>query len=579
MRPAHPVLPSRSHAGQTPPTDTLAVRVAALACALIFAIKLILLRRINVNWDEFYFLSHVYDYVRGSLAQPFQTAYVHVFTWLTRVPGNEVAQVVAARALMLVCLGLSVLLIWRLALRWSAPMAAAAAPLAYLAASPVLRHGDAFRADSLLTPLSLAVILLFTRRAPTSRTAVLAGICLGLAIALTVKAVLLAPVLVAFALLAREANATAGKWGSHLRSATGRLLLLAAVAGLLAAALVALHAFTLGGPAEETSTQFATRATGMTLLHLPWFPRRDFLEATLQADLLTWLLFAAGVVAALVRRQYAVVALGLSLLPILFYRNAFPYYYVPMLAPASVLAAVAVDSVLTWARGTQDPAAGTRLALTVLVALSAQAAVHLFQLRFDDQSRQRAALAAVHRIFPEPVPYIDQSGAVASFPKVNFFMSTWGMEEYRAREVGFMRTALEHARPPLLLADRAALNPASAAFRQWLLPEDQRLIKQFYLPYWGPIHVAGAEARIDPGQQTPLELPFPGRYRLDSRVPLLVDGEPHRAGDVITVGRDARVVLQASAAASESFQARLYWAGAREPPDDPPEAIGLFVGF
>ena len=35
---------------------------------------------------------------------------------------------------------------------------------------------------------------------------------------------------------------------------------------------------------------------------------------------------------------FVLAALVLSLLPIAFYRDAFPYYYVVMLAPASVLA-------------------------------------------------------------------------------------------------------------------------------------------------------------------------------------------------------------------------------------------------
>ena len=45
------------------------------------------------------------------------------------------------------------------------------------------------------------------------------------------------------------------------------------------------------------------------------------------------------------RRDFGIAALGLSLLPLAFYRNAFPYYYVVMLAPASVLAGYAVAQI------------------------------------------------------------------------------------------------------------------------------------------------------------------------------------------------------------------------------------------
>ena len=53
----------------------------------------------------------------------------------------------------------------------------------------------------------------------------------------------------------------------------------------------------------------------------------------------------------------------------------------------------------------------------------------LMRLRFDGQFDQRAVVAAVHRIFPEPVPYLDHGGVMASFPKVNFFMSSWGVDD------------------------------------------------------------------------------------------------------------------------------------------------------
>lgn len=55
----------------------------------------------NVNWDEFYFLSHVHANLDGRLDLPLQTVFVHAFGWLADVSGNEVDQIAIARLVML----------------------------------------------------------------------------------------------------------------------------------------------------------------------------------------------------------------------------------------------------------------------------------------------------------------------------------------------------------------------------------------------------------------------------------------------------------------------------------------------
>src|SRR5262245_36045869 len=75
-----------------------------MALALLIGLELIfkyqLLFRLNVNWDEFFFLSKVHDYARGELTASLQSFYVHFFGWLPLVSGNEVTQIIAARAVM-----------------------------------------------------------------------------------------------------------------------------------------------------------------------------------------------------------------------------------------------------------------------------------------------------------------------------------------------------------------------------------------------------------------------------------------------------------------------------------------------
>ena len=69
--------------------------VLAIAAIVFLVAKYRLLSTINVNWDEFLYLSRVHDYAHGRLSTPFQTFHVHLFQWLTGIGGNEIDQVIA----------------------------------------------------------------------------------------------------------------------------------------------------------------------------------------------------------------------------------------------------------------------------------------------------------------------------------------------------------------------------------------------------------------------------------------------------------------------------------------------------
>ena len=566
-RAAEPAPPSR---------QAFAWNVTAVSlgtCAAILAIKLFLLRRININWDEFYFLSHVYSLRRGDLATAFQTAYAHLFLWLPRIPGDEITQIEAARGLMLLLLALSVAMLWRLASRWSSPAAAAVAPLAYLATSPVLRHGGSFRADSLLLPLTLAMLLWLTRSPKSWLSALGAGAALGASVAVSIKAVLLLPLLLAFAVFENSER----RRGLHVD--VRPLLMMCVVAIATACILIFLHRLSLPAVLSSGgSVASATRHAGeITLLDVHLFPQWYYFEATLRSDPLTWLLLVAGCLVALGQLRSPVAAFALSLLPLVFYRNAFPYYYVVMLAPACVLASVAIDSMYAFVRRHADQAAAVRIRALIILAIAVQAAINLSGLRNDGVTAQREVVNAVHRIFPVPVPYIDHSGMIASFPKANFFMSSWGIADYQRSGIPFVSEAINRSRPPLLLANRRVLQPDTPEF-QWLLPEDRSLIRRFYVEYWGPIRIAGAEVTLVSGVAVVAELPLSGRYRVESERPVLVDAKVRREGDVIDVlGPAPQVTIQAPAETAVPLHLRLLWADAGRPPPEPPPKGELYT--
>jgi hypothetical protein len=548
---------------------------ALVACVAILVGKLALVFRVNINWDEFYFLSNVHSLVRGDLALLLQGSYTHLFVWLASLAGDEMLQLHAAR---IVCWFLFVVaagLLYRLAALLVSPRHAVLAVLAYLAASPVLVHGASFRADSLLLPLTLAGLLALALPGAGTRQRVAAGIAFGVAAAISVKAALLAPtvVLLAVATVARRHAATAFAWRELLRE----LATVALVAATTAAVLLALHAWTLPAVPAASASTHATAALRTTLLEVPWLPRAAYFDATLDADPVTWWLCLAGSVVALWSRRWAVVACVLSLAPILFYRNAFPYYYVVMLAPACIAVAAATD----WIERRLALRGNGRLAHfacgVLLLALSLQAVNTLQYLRHDDQAAQRAVIAAVHRIFPEPVPYIDHSGMVASFPKVGPFLSTWGVAAYRSTGVPFVAEAFQREPPPLLLANRPVIDPASPVLRQ-LLPEDRERILQSYVRYWGPVWVAGVELPLARRGAVSTRVPFAGRYRVEAAAAVLVDATVVPPGGTVELGA-APVSLAWASVPFADGKVRLVWADAEPPPRESPPVGALYRGL
>jgi hypothetical protein len=287
---------------------------------------------------------------------------------------------------------------------------------------------------------------------------------------------------------------------------------------------------------------------------------------------------ASGFLLALLRKRFALAALALALLPVAFYRNAFTYYFVVMLAPAAVLAGYAVEEAGRFAASRAKPLVSGALVIVIVLGILQQGADYAYRLRHDDQVQQREVIAGIHRIFPEPIGYVDRCGMIGSFPKSNFFMSTWGLESYRERGEPFMPATLARSRPAFLLATTPALDAGTAGVNQ-LLAEDRDLVRKHYLPYWGPVRVAGTSF-VATAAGTGIALPFAGRFRLDAARPVVADGRTLQPGDVLEVDANAlRVHVASLDPGSASVPARFVIASARPAPATAPPPVSLFTGL
>jgi len=531
-----------------------------------------------VNWDEFHFLSHVYTSSRGEITHVLQRAHTHLFAWLPMIPGNEIDQIVAARWAMFTLHCLTTWLIWRLARHWLSRASAIVPCFVYLSAIPVLIHGASFRFDSMLAPLSMAAIYLLVAKPRTAAREWAAATLLGSAFAISVKAVLIAPVVIGVLVFS---PALAWPDPGHRLRHTG-LSLIRTFAGAVAAAtmLVGLHSLTIASGDAAPVASFARDVAGKTLFEDPWFPRLDFLIAYLKWQPLHWLLIALGGLLALMQRRFQLSCLLLSLLPIAFYRNAFPYYYVVMLAPASVLAGFAIEEMATLVRKYSRESLAAALVLVVWTGLLYQGLKHVDRLRYDDQYAQRLLVSAVHQIFPEPVSYIDRCGMISSFRKVNFFMSTWGIESYRNRGEPFMPSVIRQWQPAFVLENHQVLNP-SYRYDNGLLPLDSDHIARFYPKYWGPIRVAGAAADLPHNQTITISVPFPALYRLASTDAVTVNGSRLEPGQIVFIPAGGAYITLAPGATAIDGHNRVtfFLAAARPPPNYEFPVVRLFSGL
>jgi hypothetical protein len=264
-------------------------------------------------------------------------------------------------------------------------------------------------------------------------------------------------------------------------------------------------------------------------------------------------------------RWAAAAALALPVAAFAFYRNAFPYFFAFALPGAAVLAGLATDrfakrELFRWA--------------LVLVLVLGAAVHHQIYVRRGQQA-QRAVVAAVHAMFPRPVPYLERAGMIASFPNIAFFMSSWGMDDYAAegRPVLSERAARQ---PPVFMivshpAQVAALSgapdPASG-----LLPQDAAFLRDDFIPHWGPVWVAGKRLPPSP-QASTCEVATPGPYTVEAAAPLVIDGAPKAPGAVVRLARGPHAV------AAHATPAALRWGDHLPKPASPPPDGPLYWWF
>jgi hypothetical protein len=548
----------------------------ALLCFIViaFALKLHTAFVFEINWDEFLNLSWIYDYQRGELSAVLHTVYVHWFGWLAAVSSNEVDQIIAARVVMFALNAATAWLIFRICRAFFSRTASLLAVLAYLSFSFVFRHETAFRTDAMSTFLLMSALWLVVCSRLNLWRALLAGALIGLAGLVTVKSIFYAPifaaVLIGRVLLAEDRRA------ALLRALT---VVLAALAGF--AVLYGMHAASLAG--IDQFAPFVVRAYGKTIGEQSLFPQGYWLRISIIENFVFWIVLLTGTAIALLNmvqtngreriRWFMVSSFAAILVTLVFYLNAYPYYYVFMLAPAVVLCAATAD---------QLPSSRRVPALAIVTVIFAGTIMANYaRVLTQDNAGQRTLLAGIHEMFPEPVAYIDRCSMISRYSKKGFFMASWQMAEYWDAGEPVMRKAILDGQPRFLLANSPYLDlsrpPSSAqASDRGLFREDADVLAGNFIPHWGPVHVAGKSLALSStAPEKEFEILIDGPYTLEGDGPVLIDEHELAPGAVVELEKGMHAIELV--AAEGNFVLR--WGRGLHRPKAPPPQDPIFRGF
>lgn len=519
------------------------------AVGLLLAAQMTLVFTHAVNWDEFLHYSQMYDLANGRAVQALQTLYLRPYLPLVSPGGSSIDQIVQARLGQWLCLCAILGGIYITARRFAGRTDALLAVLAYLATGYVLQNGFALRADPVVTAVLMAALATLARAPLTWRMPIIVGMLAGLALMISIKAGLY---ITAFAGLAWL------RWAEAGRSVRAGALLAASapVAGVTFALIFALHSGAM--PDAPGAVAQAGGLADSAARRMFFLGRPNNLGAIVGA-VATGLGLAALIVAApvaIARKPVGVperIALAGLWLPALlpaFYENSAAYFYVFMLAPVTVACAVPIAMLRRRLPAMAIAALLLALALPTVVTDNRRVIDH-----------QRRLLAEVDRLFPSGVAYFDHANVMARLAKRNPFQSPWGYRGYLADGRPIYREAMEREPVPLLIADWRTFQALFAGDPQYFLPEDAEALRETYLPFNGPIRIAGKI--VSTGEPRPVEILVPGIYTVHD-APLIVGGKVVPPGGLVQFARGRHWL----GSASDDTAARLLFGRNLAPTDD-----------
>lgn len=502
-------------------------------------LKFHFLFQLAINQDEFSYLSKVYKYSNGSHIGSLNSFHVHFFSWLSIFGSNEVVQVIAARMVMyLFFLGVCFYL-FLIARYYLDITSALFSLLCYLSFVFTVANGSSFRHHSIATFFFLFALYLFLEKKESIIYNVAAGLAIAIAMVFTIKSTIHLAVF-------------GGLIVMKLLFSRNFYKILVPVSGFIFAFLFGfiilykLHIAAFPDSSIASQVHATSSAYSTFVVTDQFFPQFKIFKLLLSLDWTIWSFLSSGTILLIIdcaRKKSTfensyLFALLIPLFSILIYRNAFPYFYVFAIPTATIFCGYLLRK-LTYRIKLKQQIICFAIVLTFGGVVFKNFVTYYSTFYSKQINVQHKILDVIHKMFPDPVPYIDGCFMVSSFPDSGFFMSSAGMERYLKKGEPIMEKLLTLKNPRFLLANVPHLNlhsddPAKSYTGLSFMTDDWQTLKSYFIHHWGPIWVAGKRFEFKRGNENHrFKITVPGLYTVEGNQNLLIDGRLIQAEDVV----------------------------------------------
>ena len=301
--------------------------------------------------------------------------------------------------------------------------------LCYTCFSNILFHGVSFRSDSICSFLFLFSVYHIFLKQRSRLPIVLSGFAMGLSLMVSIKVLFhLATIVLIFLILfvfQKEKKHVFLQFVFFTLCLTGTYLI-----------LYIYHVSMLPITPSQKPLEFAGAVSEKVILLNNFFPNFRYFALSLYENPIIWCLLFLGVLFTAFKPNnlkpvstfsYQILFIFLvPLLTLLFYRNAYPYYYVFIIAPGIIFCGVIFHELIEDYKIQNSP---IFLVFAVMLSISVfiNFIIHYNKVSSVQITAQKNIIKNIHKIFPEPVPYIDRCSAIASFKKCGFLGLFFGV--------------------------------------------------------------------------------------------------------------------------------------------------------
>ncbi|QBY03455.1 hypothetical protein E2K93_03280 [Thalassotalea sp. HSM 43] len=579
---------------KTPFDQKMALSQSIWSGVLVLLLLLLLFSKIHIafnyeiNWDEFYYLSFIFKHLRGELSSSLQTFHVHLFSWMSLLTFNEVNLVVVGRIVMVLLQVLTGAFLYSICRNFLTVTASLFAIFSYFSFSYILLMGASFRTDPIATfcvTAIVSILLNFQKKNYLILTSALLG---SISLLVTIKSVLYLPT---FILLGLRRILLSNERKEDLMY-VAKILISTLVFFLIG---LFFHKQGVESPIKQAEVSLLTHSFSKTIEQAEFFPGKAYFLNTLVFDVVFWGTLCSGCVLfwtidkqkfisepALLNFKFIswvmlYVAFLLPLFSILFYRNAFPYFYTFALPLASFFCGLVWFCLFDkFESKAKHFIAGTFIVLLVLNTV--KMAVERPQTRSNNS--QKLLVNEIHKIFPKPVSYFDRCSMVSTFRQVGFFMSSWGMENYKANLTPTFEQIIIKSQPVFYIANIGYLEEKTLKVELDnsidLSETDKNVIGRNYIHHWNKIYVAGKQFNFGhSSSELNFHIQISGVYTLEAGSKVNINKTPIYPGETLFLSEGRHQI----SAKDGSGIVKLRWGDNLYVPSNEVQIENVFSGF